>query len=208
MTQLLIHQPDTGAEASDQTLFGGRPSAPAHAVTWPLCRECGGAMQFQGQIRTGDDELLLLFMCQNDPGGCEEWDADAGGNQAIAVRAHALQLLQPPGQGETLRNTRYGMILQSMENPSYEQARQEWIARSGQPGREVLGQQGGQPSWLQSEETPNCDACAQPMEFVAQLEEGPNWENDMNFGGGGCAYVFRCGCQGTPAKSAKWLWQC
>ncbi|WP_261365043.1 hypothetical protein [Anatilimnocola floriformis] len=40
------------------------------------------------------------------------------------------------------------------------------------------------------------------MNFLAQLEEGP--EPAMNFGGGGCAYVFDCGCGN---HSAKLLWQ-
>ena len=208
MTQLLIHQADCSEQASDQTVFGGQPSAPANSVTWPLCRECGGAMQFQGQIRSRDDELLLLFMCQNEPGLCEEWDANDGGNHAVAVSPHDLQLLQPPEQGETLRDTRYGTVLQTIDQADYDLAHAQWIADTGQAGRQVLGQQGGEPAWLQNEETPNCDACAQPMEFVAQLEPGPDWKTEMNFGGSGCAYVFRCGCQGTPAKSAKWLWQC
>jgi hypothetical protein len=41
------------------------------------------------------------------------------------------------------------------------------------------------------------------MRFVAQLEQGPDSASEMNFGGG-CAYVFDCGC---GAHAAKMLWQ-
>ena len=43
------------------------------------------------------------------------------------------------------------------------------------------------------------------MRFLAQLEEGPDWRTEMNFGGGGCGYVFDCTCR---SGSAKLLWQC
>ncbi|CAM4226575.1 DUF1963 domain-containing protein [Comamonas aquatilis] len=162
-------------------------------------------MQFLGQIRSASDELLLLFMCQNDPGLCEEWDADGGGNQVIAVGTSELQLLQPPADGETLRQTRHGASLLTVDAADYDQARSQWMESSAKPGREVLGQLGGEPSWLQNDETPQCDSCRQPMEFVAQLEQGPDWKTEMNFGGGGCAYIFRCSCAGG---SAKLLWQC
>ncbi len=59
----------------------------------------------------------------------------------------------------------------------------------------------GEPEWVQGEEVPDCDNCAEPMQFVAQLFE----RGDLNFGGGGDAYVFRCAC--TSPASAKWLWQ-
>ena len=69
------------------------------------------------------------------------------------------------------------------------------------------GQIGGEPSWVQNEETPDCDACGKPMQLAAQLEEGPDHRTAMNFGSGsGCGYVFRCGCS-QPALG-KLLWQC
>ena len=68
----------------------------------------------------------------------------------------------------------------------------------------MLGQLAGAPSWLQGDETPVCAACQNRMRFVAQLEEGPDHNTAMNFGGG-CAYVFDCSC---GAATGKMLWQC
>jgi hypothetical protein len=68
----------------------------------------------------------------------------------------------------------------------------------------VLGMVKGEPFWLQGDETPICNTCSQPMKLLAQLEVGPEYETEMNFGGGGCAYLFDC----KECESAKFLWQC
>jgi len=68
---------------------------------------------------------------------------------------------------------------------------------------EVLGQVGGQPAWLQNDETPVCSVCDQPMSFVAQLEEGHDHQTAANFGGGGCGYGYRC----DTCRNAAFLWQ-
>ncbi|MFB7113316.1 hypothetical protein [Streptomyces sp. NPDC056190] len=70
--------------------------------------------------------------------------------------------------------------------------------------RDVLGQLGGVPSWLQHDETPACPSRAQPMSFMAQLEEGRDHRTAMNFGGGGCGYVFVC----ASCEEGSFLWQC
>ena len=206
MTTLMIGLPETGEQATDQTMFGGMPSAPAGRLDWPTCSACGGNMEFQGQLRNeADSTLLLVFMCQNDPGGCEEWDANEGGNKVLVVPANNLQLVDPPEDGETVRATRYGATLVESAEPDYDKARQRWADESGQSPHHVLGQIGGEPSWVQNEETPDCDACGKPMQLAAQLEEGPDHRTAMNFGSG-CGYVFRCGCS-QPALG-KLLWQC
>jgi hypothetical protein len=49
-------------------------------------------MQFLAQVMLGDlgqegrQGVLSVFICQNDPGLCEEWDPAAGGNQALVRR--------------------------------------------------------------------------------------------------------------------------
>ena len=75
-------------------------------------------------------------------------------------------------------------------------ARENWKGNK----RDVLGQLYGEPSWIQGDETPECDCCNKPMRFVAQLEEGPDHRTAMNFGGGGVAYLFDCK-QGKTAKN-------
>ena len=163
-------------------------------------------MQFLGQLVVDGNRLVSLFMCQNDPGCCDEWDPGAGGNAAFVFETGgALELLEPPADGETALEGTWGASLSDAEvaeadvpefGSAYDVARERATDR-----RQVLGMLGGQPAWIQADETPSCDACAQPMRFVAQLEEGPDYRTAMNFGSGS-AYVFRCDCD-----AAKLLWQ-
>jgi len=187
--------------------FGGSPVVPNGVdFTWPLCQTCGGAMQFLGRLRIPETpKLVLLFMCQNDPGACEEWDAEAGGNCAVVVETDGLRGVQSPPAGVTVLDAEYGAC--EIESPfeDYDSAREAWSEQTGRKSREVLGQIRGNPAWIQGDETPNCAHCERPMSFLAQLEQGPDWKTEMNFGGGGCAYVFDCAC---ATHSAKFLWQC
>ena len=66
-----------------------------------------------------------------------------------------------------------------------------------------VGAPGGQPSRVQGDQTLQCAHCGFEMDFLAQLEEGPDHAVAMNFGGG-CADVFRCPC---TLDSATLLWQ-
>lgn len=168
-------------------------------------------MQFLAQLRVpgeagAPDRLLLLYMCQNDPGACNEWDPDSGAN---LVQVHDLpqtfSAMSPPADsGPTLRASVNGAIVEAVSAADYDSARDRWPVEHGKSPREVLGQLSGAPSWLQGDETPVCTACQSRMRFVAQLEEGPDHETAMNFGGG-CAYVFDCAC---GSATGKLLWQC
>ena len=204
MVRLLIVA-DAPPPAAVDHAFGGAPLVAAgSAFAWPMCRTCGGAMRHLGRLRLDDGRLVTLFMCGNRPGLCDEWDADAGGNRAVVVDGRdALIEATPPAGGATLRETRYGATVVEIDGDDYDEARDRWCRAHARPGRAVLGQFGGEPTWLQADETPTCDACGGPMSFVAMLEQGPSHEDEMNFGGG-LAYVFACAC---PASGAKFLWQ-
>jgi hypothetical protein len=191
------------------TRTGGVPHVPS-AFEWPRCRECDGPMQFLAQVSMTDADadaggtgLLSIFMCQNDPGLCDEWDATAGGNRAFVFDAGAVRVATPPGDGETLREDCSAIRFENSDVDDYLEASQRWHEQTGRPQREVLGQIGGQAAWLQNDETPDCDACARPMTFVVQLEEGHEYRTSMNFGGGGCGYGFRC----ETCENAAFLWQ-
>ena len=207
MPSLLIpeSEPDRNDPVRWGTRFGGRPLSTRDDFAWPACRSCDGNMQFLGQIQPeGSPDLLLLFMCQNDPGVCNEWDADGGANAVVAMApGHAVDVC-PPASGLTERGTQYGAKIVSAPGADYEAARIAWTNESDVP-RPVLGQVGGAPYWLQGDETPVCDSCQTCMEFVAQLEEGPDERTSMNFGGGGTAYIFRCA---SCSSNAKFLFQC
>lgn len=213
---------DNGPAVPDApiTRTGGVPLAPA-GTQWPACASCGGPMQFLAQIlladaadRTGGPAgpgsgVLALFICQNDPGTCEDWDPDAGGNRALLLPADGLQPLPLPhlddGADESvlaLGTVRTVTTVQE-DGADYDRAREAWAARTGNPEALVLGQLGGTPAWIQGDETPTCPGCANPMPLTVQLEEGPHPDN-LNFGGGGCAYAFTC----RPCAHAVLLWQC
>ena len=198
--ELLLVDWAVTADASGETRFGGLPSV-AEGFSWPVCASCGGDMQFQAQIRApGAPHLHLVFMCANHPGECDQFLAEGGGNAVVAVPAAALHNATPPGTGASLRAVRHGARIQQVPAKSYSAARAAFTGRR----RDVLGQIGGSADWLQADATPSCRHCAAPMDFVAQLESGPEHETEMNFAGG-CGYLFECRCS---VVSGKFLWQC
>jgi hypothetical protein len=202
MVKLLINKKEVGGSA--ETSFGGFPvKNEGEEFEWPLCKSCDGAMQYLGKLAT-DKGLEQIFMCQNDPGLCDEWDANDGGNKVIITSVENLVSVTPPSDFETTRNTEYGATVIEYNCDNYEDAYDKWPEESDLSPRQVLGQMYGKPSWLQGEEVPDCNVCEKPMRFVAQLEQGPDWETEMNFGGGGTAYIFDCSCP----QSAKFLFQC
>jgi hypothetical protein len=165
-------------------------------------------MHFLAQVSLADVEagnagLLSIFMCQNDPGLCDEWDATGGGNRAFAFGADAVHIPTPPGDGITLLNETCAVRFEEFDATEYLEAPERWHRQTDRPVQEVLGQVGGQAAWLQNDETPVCGGCARPMTFVVQLEEGHDHRTSANFGGGGCGYGFRCG----PCGTAAFLWQ-
>jgi hypothetical protein len=178
-----------GADESRVSRSGGVPLVPAD-LAWPGCATCGRPLQFLVQLLPDDvpglDHLLLIFMCQNDPGMCDEWEPFAGGNRAYLVPQADLAPAEPPAVGETR--------LDGVTRLTFEPAVSSNADRA-------LGWVDGQPDWIQDDETPACPRCDAPMTFVAQLEEGPS---GMNFGGGGCGYAFVC----VHCLQAAFLWQC
>lgn len=70
---------------------------------------------------------------------------------------------------------------------------------------------GGEPDWIQGDETPRCDFCGELMTFIAQIDsiEHDNRHNpprrdclghkDYMFGDVGMIYVFYCFECGQPA---------
>ncbi|MDU0288831.1 hypothetical protein [Saccharothrix longispora] len=209
MTLLMIHAGDADPRA-EVTRTGGLPSAPA-GFEWPRCAECGGALRFLGQVlladvpgRDGDDRLVLLFQCDNDPGACETWEAGSGSTAAPVVARGGLSPAGPPTDGVTVLGAVSGVRFEVSDVEDYGEAREEYGERTGEPLRVVLGQLGGSTYWLQADRTPGCPDCGKPMTSVAHLEEGRHGATAANFGGGGIGYAFLC--DGCPA-SARFFWQ-
>src|SRR5438045_4205523 len=105
MGSLLMEDP----QAPQGSTVGGTPLAP-RGTPWPTCRTCGAHMQFLAQfplrhaepaLARFQDQVLMLFQCQNQPGLCDEWNSESGGNAAILVSASG-RLPLPVPQGPTL----------------------------------------------------------------------------------------------------------
>lgn len=173
----------------DKTSFGGLPVKDQDIpFEWPKC-DCGAELQYQGKIKT-DLGFEMIFM-QN----CDDW----GSNKVIIVDSENLEFVRPEEKQTALRETQYGARIVTVDTNDYNMARECYPIRR----RDILGQLSGSPVWLQDDETPKCDCCGEKMRFVAQLEEGPDYETAMNFGGG-CGYLFDC----VVGKTAKFITQC
>ncbi|GGZ22618.1 hypothetical protein [Streptomyces poonensis] len=183
---LLIYDGDTSADAHVPRT-GGVPLVPDGFV-WPMCRECGGAMQFLAHLPL-QHGVVAVFFCQNDPGMCDDWDAGSGANKAFLFSG-ALSPAAVPAEGEA----RLGAVTALRAHPG------DTPADEDVP---VLGRLGGEADWLQDDETPTCPSCGTRMTFTASLEEGYDHATSANFGGGGRGYVFGC----SPCGEAAFLWQ-
>ena len=181
---LLVHGGEPAASAP-VLRTGGVPLVPDE-FAWPTCRECDGAMQFLAHLPL-DIGTVAVFMCQNDPGMCDSWDADSGANRALLFTG-PLSPAVVPVEGVTLLGAVTTLRPLSADEPNEEA---------------VLGRLGGEPDWHQNDETPACPSCSTRMTFTAQLEEGHDHSTAANFGGGGRGYVFHC----RPCGSAAFLWQ-
>ncbi|MBB1403890.1 hypothetical protein [Pseudoalteromonas sp. SG45-1] len=201
MIKLLIYSPKP--VELNATSFGGKPVKNiSENFSWPKCACCELPMQFLGKIKVEDD-IHQIFMCQNDPGVCDDGEPDDGGNAVIVIKPNELEYVTIPAEGETLRKTEYSAVIIEVDAPNYAEAVDVWGESNNQEYRRVLGQTSGEPYWLQGDDTPNCDTCHKPMTFITQLEQGPKYETEMNFAGGS-GYSFACSCN----RSAKFLWQC
>lgn len=196
----LMLQATAPDEERPATRIGGRPLAPIGTL-WPMCGRCDGAMQFIAQVRLIEVNekgvppgLLLLFHCQNRPSECDEWDAESGGNAAVRVPERGAVLLEPlVTSRKTLLDDMDGVKLGNLTG-SYAQQVEKDDA--------VLGLLGGEPVWLQGDETPACSKCEQPMRLAVQLEDRGG--GGINFGDGGRGYGFVCS---KCPEAAKFVWQ-
>jgi hypothetical protein len=181
---LLIYDGEPAADAP-VLRTGGVPLVPDEFV-WPGCRECGGSMQFLAHLPLGTG-VFSVFVCQNDPGLCDDWDATAGANRAFLFNGD-LSPAAVPAEGTTLLGAVTALRGHPADTPTE------------QP---VLGRLGGEPDWIQDDETPDCPTCGNRMAFTAELEEGHDFATKGNFGGGGRGYLFSC----QPCGEAAFLWQ-
>ncbi|MFE6064726.1 hypothetical protein [Streptomyces sp. NPDC056431] len=198
---------------SDAPRTGGVPLAPA-GFAWPLCG-CGGPLQFFAHLPV-EDGVLSVFLCQNDPGACEFWNASSSANRVYLFPREELLPIAVPEAGVTLLPATSAIRThvvtidpkdacdeEGIEPDAYDLARSGWKRepeeRFGKQ-REVLGSLGGSPSYLEDDRLPVCPSCTGTMEFAAHLEEGISRETAMNLGGQ-LGYVFVC----RPCREGSFL---
>ncbi|MFE5805487.1 hypothetical protein [Streptomyces sp. NPDC056491] len=211
-TALMIYDGSAPAD-SDVARTGGVPLAPA-GFAWPLCG-CGGPLQFFAHLPV-EDGVLSVFLCQNDPGACEFWDASSSANRVYLFPREELRPVAVPEAGLTLLPATSAIRThvvtidpedacdeEGIEPDAYDLARSGWKRepeeRFGKQ-REVLGSLGGSPSYLEDDRLPVCPACTGTMEFAAHPEEGTTRETAMNLGGQ-LGYVFVC----RPCREGAFL---
>lgn len=211
-TALMIYDGSAPAD-SDVPRTGGVPLAPA-GFAWPVCG-CGGPLQFFAHLPV-EDGVLSVFLCQNDPGACEFWDARSSANRVHLFPREELRPVAVPVAGLTLLPATSAIRThvvtidpedacdeEGVEPDAYDLARSGWKRgpdeRFGQQ-REVLGSLGGSPSYLEDDRLPACPSCTGTMEFAAHLEEGMTRETSMNLGGQ-LGYVFVC----RPCRTGAFL---
>ncbi|MFB6837892.1 hypothetical protein [Streptomyces sp. NPDC056361] len=204
-TTLMIHDGTAPAD-SDVPRTGGVPLAPA-GFTWPMCgSSCGGPLQFFAHL-SAEDDVLSVFVCQNDPGACAFWDETSGANRVYLFPREGLRPVAVPEAGVTLLpatsairthvvtlDPEEGDDRDDVAPDAYDLARSGWQREPGErfgKQREVLGSLGGSPSYLEDDRVPACPSCTDTMEFAAHLEEGISPQTAMNLGGQ-LGYVFVC----------------
>ncbi|WP_203914845.1 hypothetical protein [Rhizocola hellebori] len=193
LERVTLHMIYDGAPVADSHVSrtGGIPLVTADFV-WPTCAKCKGAMQFIVQLLPDDvselERSLLVFMCQNDPGMCDDWNPRSGANKSYLFPVGELRAAQVPAEGVTTLSAVSGMRLEG-EAPA---------------DAHVIGRVGGKPEWIQADETPGCPKCGDYMDFLVQLQQGHDHTTAVNFGGDGLGYAFVC----KPCQEAAFVWQC
>ncbi len=210
---LLLVATEPPAEQVAATRFRGRPLLTADTA-WPTCKTCAGNMGFLGQLVVPTDRpaqplLVSLFMCENDPGMCNEWDAGGGGNAALTVDSAVASVRDLPPEGVVGHPGSWGVVPfgAASDDPSDDLAGAVRSARGA--AREPVMWLASAPQWIQDDETPRCRLCGERMTFLAQLFAGPDQRAAFNFGDGGEGYVFSCACTtgGSRPGRAAFLWQ-
>ena len=154
------------------------------AARWPMCATCGKPQTLLAELGHSSDRLdlmadgrvLFVFHCNNEPGMCDDWDQDSGGNAAFILERDELCDGQTP--------------VPDPEPPSYPEARvARWLQRDDgldaglyssffreasylSLGEEIISsvpmstRLGGVPAWIQSaDEAPQGE-----WRFIGQLD--------------------------------------
>lgn len=123
-----------------------------HESDIPVCKSCDSKMTFIYSLKT-EQSILAVFQCQDDPGMCDDWDAESGDNAILNYKSMEIESCLGFLKTESIG---------SEENS--------------------VGKLRGNPTWIQDDETPSCD-CGETMSFTAQVEERAHIDFNFGGGG-------------------------
>ncbi|MFF1608674.1 hypothetical protein ACFVYA_12900 [Amycolatopsis sp. NPDC058278] len=103
-------------------------------------------MKFVAQVVLDASTILSIFLCQNDPGLCDERDPVSGGSRALLFRRGDLVPALVPDGDETQLAEVCGIEVKPVDADGYDEARGKWSAETGRPEAEILGIVGGAPA--------------------------------------------------------------
>jgi hypothetical protein len=185
------------------TKLCGRP-AWLEKPQWPVSRELGRPMFFLGQFRlddgpAGEPRLAYLFMTDSVRLEIMDEDADPPLDHDIPD-VHTT--FDPEGGENAVIIQPGGRVPAVITVEPVDEQQMCWREESYLPvdkpvtgGREPIQFLGGEPVWLQSDQSPG-----QGWTLIAQLDE----QLGFNFGDAGVGYVFLS----PDGMEGRFLWQC
>jgi len=201
-----------GPEKITGSKFGGL-AALGPEEEWPVCGNCGQAMQLFAQLNSEDlpeeigrpfgDGLLQLFYCTSPEPLCEvdaEGWAPFGASSLARVQPSNLETRSldqsPVAEAFPARNITGWQP--ERDFPNWEERGELGISLSD-PEDDYLEQEGlprfedklgGWPAWVQGVEYPSCPDCGKRMEVLLQIDSEDNLP--YMFGDVGRGHLFYC----------------
>ncbi|APR78550.1 Hypothetical protein A7982_03897 [Minicystis rosea] len=187
---------ELGCDGDD---VAGGPSPVANV---PVCSGCERPMVHIVTLAAHPERLplakhaaLSAYICANEAGNCGTFDAHGGGN---AVLLH--QTLPAAWKGDAPAKEE-GVPMLEAKRIAYTARFEPDPEGDDADDLALANKTGGYPAWYQFADVPACRVCTKPMRFVAEFSE---FDDVLNFGGDGEAYVFVC----SEEHEGALLWQC
>jgi uncharacterized protein YwqG len=198
--------------------FGGQPYAEV-GEAWPSCPTCKTDLTFICQIDVASGfhekpkgiDLFTFFYCWE----CGPWGLDDEIKGTWVVRTYSdpkdifAKPIRPSGpepyppdvcllDAEKVASfpdfdeidSRLKKVTESFSNIDEPREAYETAVKSLGGETEFCTLVGGYAHWIQSEDTPVCDQCQNPMNLLTQLDSEN--EADIMWGDSGCLYLFYC----------------
>jgi predicted DNA-binding WGR domain protein len=177
---------------------------PSPVADVPACSGCENPMVHIVTLAAHPERLpltkhaaLSAYICANveSAGACPSFEAHGGANAVLLHRTlPAARKGDAPARKKgapMVKAKRIAYTAQFEPDPEGDDA----------DDLEMANKTGGHPAWYQFANVPACRVCTKPMRFVAQFSE---FDEVLNFGGDGEAYVFVC----SEEHEGALLWQC